>query len=375
MRLVATRRIPDGATLARDVLTGRPDAIPLLRAGTKLSGRFVDGLRNAGIHAVYIDDALGEGIDVAPVVSDETRREATRAVAQAFDGISANRGPAGPLPDSAVEELQRVAAMMAAEIETSTEVALALGDLSSADFYTHQHSVDVAALGLLLGQRLMRKHGWIDYMGRRTWRNTEPRLAKLGLGLLLHDIGKMTIPVEILNKPGKLEPAEWELMKTHPVAGVELLSSDLISPLVKIVVRSHHERWDGGGYPDGKKGEDINQLARIASVADVYDAITSERVYASAQPPHVGVAVIRDQAGSAFDPLVAAVFRELVAPFPPGSEVTLSDGRRGVVAAVPDHALDRPVVRVQVSRNGAGPGFEEIALAEYPELHVTAEPK
>ena len=372
MRLVATRRIPEGATLARDVLTGRADAIPLLRAGTKLSDRFVDGLRKAGIHAVYIDDALGEGIDVAAPISDETRREATKAVSQAFDGLQTGRAPNGRLPDSALDELKRVAAMMAAEIETSSEVALALGDLSSADFYTHQHSVDVAALGLLLGQRLMRKHGWIDYMGRRTWRNTEPRLAKLGLGLLLHDIGKMTIPVEILNKPGKLEPAEWELMKTHPVAGVELLTSDLISPLVKVVVRSHHERWDGAGYPDGKKGEDINQLARIASVADVYDAVTSERVYARAQPPHVGVAVIRDEAGTAFDPLVAEVFRELVAPFPPGSEVKLSDGRRGVVASVPEHALDRPVVRVQLSRNGSGPGFDEIALVDYPELSVSA---
>jgi len=372
MRLVPTRRIPDGAKLSRDILTGAGDAIPLLRAGTVVSNRYRDGLARAGIHAVYIDDAISEGIEVVPLISDETRREATRAVSTAFDNVNQVKTAGAPLPDAAVDQLSRVASMMAAEIESSGEVALALSDLSTADFYTHQHSVDVAALGLLLGQRLMRKHGWLDYRGVRRYSGTEPRLAKLGLGLLLHDIGKLTIPAEILNKPGELTAEEWDLMRTHPLAGLELMRSDLVSPLVKIVVRSHHERWDGQGYPDGRAGEEINQLARIATIADVYDAVTSERVYAAAKPPHVGVEVVVDGAGTAFDPLAVEVFREVVAPFPAGTEVELSDGRRGIVADVPHDRLDRPVVRVQLSRNGGPPRLDEIDLSDHPDLELTA---
>src|ERR671927_617498 len=124
---------------------------------------------------------------------------------------------------------------------------------------------------MLVGQRVFKEHGWIDHTGKRTWERRDRRLARLGLGLLLHDIGKLAIPTEILNKPGKLDEAEWELMRAHPRTGVEMLRSDLISPLVKVVVRSHHERWDGAGYPDARRGTEIHELARIAAVANTFD--------------------------------------------------------------------------------------------------------
>src|ERR1700704_1476869 len=179
--------------------------------------------------------------------------------------------------------------MIAHDVAQNADVAVALDDLSSADGYTLQHSIDVAAIGMLVGQRLFRESGWVAHLGRRVYDRRERRLARLGLGLLLHDIGKLIIPAEVLNKPGELDEAEWKLMRAHPRAGVEMLRSDLISPLVKVVVRSHHERWDGGGYPDRLAAGDIHQLARIAAAADVYDAVTSERVYAPARPPDVGV--------------------------------------------------------------------------------------
>jgi HD-GYP domain-containing protein (c-di-GMP phosphodiesterase class II) len=178
-------------------------------------------------------------------------------------------------------------------------------------------------------------------------------------------VGKLAVPAEILNKPGRLDPHEWEIMKTHPTAGLELLRSDLISPLVKVIVRSHHERWNGDGYPDGKAGEEIHELARIAAVADVYDAVTSERVYAAAKPAHVGVRIIREGRGTAFDADVVDVFSKLVAPFQPGDAVELTDGRAGVVADVPQADLDRPVVRVV----GHGRPYE-LALADHPELRI-----
>jgi HD-GYP domain-containing protein (c-di-GMP phosphodiesterase class II) len=374
MRLIATRRLLEGARLGRDVLDGRPGAIPLLRAGVKLTDRHRAALLTAGIHAIYIDDQLSEGIDVHEAVAPETRREATAAVGRAFESAREGLAGGGTVPEAALNDLQHVVEMIVTDVEANTDVTVALGDLTSSDGYTLQHSIDVAALGLLIGQRLFRKRGWIDPRGNRTWEKIDRRLARLGLGLLLHDIGKLAIPSDIIYKPGRLDEAEWELMRTHPRAGVEMLRSDLISPLVKVVVRSHHERWDGGGYPEGLAGTDIHELARIASTADVYDAVTSERPYAAARPSDVGVSIILDGAGRAFDPEIVDVFRSVVAPYPPGSEVELSDGRRGVVASVPTDRLEAPVVRVGWDEGGRAVVPYEIDVATHPDLDLACIP-
>jgi HD-GYP domain-containing protein (c-di-GMP phosphodiesterase class II) len=367
VRLVATRRVEEGSIVGADVMDGRPGAIPLLRAGVKVTHRHRTALLAAGVNAIYIDDALSEGIEVRQAVDPETRRRATQAVSKAFDGCRDAMDAGHGLPESLVKDLAKVAEMIARDIEDHADMAVALDDLAAADGYTLQHSIDVAAVGMLIGHKLFRERGWLDHLGRRTYERRDRRLARLGLGLLLHDIGKLIIPTDILNKPGKLDEGEWELMRAHPRAGVEMLRSDVISPLVKVVVRSHHERWDGGGYPDGLSGEGIHQLARIAAAADVFDAVTSERVYASARPPDVGVQIVLDGAGRAFDPDVVDVFRRVVAPYPPGVEVLLSDGRRGVVAAVPAENMQRPLVRVGWDPSGRAVSHYEVDLAAEPD--------
>ena len=352
MRLATTSSVPDNALLARDVQIGRADGIPLLRAGVILNARYREGLARAGIHAVYIEDALGEGIDVDQLVSDETRSVATRAVADAYKSAKAKTAAGQPLEESTIDNLSGVVERILAEIEATGGAALALADLCAADGYTFQHSVDVTALGLLLGRHMLQERGWLDYKGERRFNRFDERLLQLGLGLVLHDIGKLVVPTEIVQKPGKLTAAEWELMKTHPRAGFELLSASPVSPLVKSVVLRHHERWNGSGYPDGRQGTGIHEMARIAAVADVYDAVTSARPYSGSKPPHEGVRLILDGgAEQLFDPYVVDVFSRLVAPFPPGVEIDLADGRRGIVVSVPEDELDRPVVRVT-----SGPG-------------------
>src|SRR4051794_27070670 len=371
MRLIATRRLQPGTVLGRDVFDGRSSAIPLLRKGVKVTERHRDALVHAGVNAVYVEDALGEGIEVTQAVDPNTRRRATVAVAKAFEGCKESLSNGRGVPEKVMSDLQKVAEMIARDIEENVDMAVALDDLGSADGYTLQHSIDVAAIGMLIGQKLFRERGWIDHTGRRSYERRDRRLARLGLGLLLHDIGKLAIPQDVLNKPGQLDAAEWELMKSHPRTGVEMLRSDLISPLVKVVVRSHHERWDGGGYPDGLAGEEIHQLARVAAPADVFDAVTSERVYASARPPDIGVQIVLDGAGRAFDPDVVDIFRRVVTPYPPGVEIELGDGRRGVVVSVPQDNLTRPLVRIGWDPGGRSVSPYELDTADEPELEVT----
>ena len=202
------------------------------------------------------------------------------------------------------------------------DAALALDDLSAFDDYTHRHSVQVTVLGLLIARRAWATDGWTDFRGRRRHDRLEERMRKLGLGLLVHDVGKLAVPPEILNKPGRLTDEEMAVMKTHAHAGVELLRPADLSPIAISVVRDHHERIDGSGYPEGLHGAQVQEFPRIAAVADVYDAVTSERVYKPAAPPHVGVRVIREGTGSQFCPSIVRHFRAVVMPYPVGHEIT-----------------------------------------------------
>jgi HD-GYP domain-containing protein (c-di-GMP phosphodiesterase class II) len=366
VRLVATSRLAVGTRLARDVVSGRPNEAPLLRVGTQVDAGMRDALLRAGIHGVYVDDELGADIDVVEPISAETRRVATDRLSRALGEVGSAGG--GELPAASVAGLEDIALGIADELTGYDDAALALVDLAAADAYTLQHSIDVTVVGLLVAKRVFRDHGWVDARGNRSFDRIEQRLSRFGVGLLLHDIGKITIPQHVLSKPESLTEEEWKLVKGHPRAGVELLSSDLISAHVKGVVRSHHERWDGSGYPDGRVGDKISQLARIAAVADVFDAVTSERPYRPAQPTHVGVDVVVSGAGTSFDPEVVASFRRVVAPYPPGSEMTLTDGRRAVVVAVKPYAFDLPVVRVATDPDGSPARPRDIDLMLNPEL-------
>jgi len=346
MRLVSLPNLQENARLARDIMSGR-DGGPLLRAGVSLSARFIEHLHKAGIQAVWIDDELGRGIDPVPVISPQTRGLATRALSavheEAKRAVAAGRG----LDPEATDDLLDVVDAILQEIEEHDAKAVVLADLCGASAYTVQHSIDMTALGLLVGRRLITEHGWLDYKGERQDDRVEERLFRLGMGLLLADIGKLAIPESILGKPGKLTEEEWEIVKAHPKAGVKLIrDAGAWCPLVQGCVLRHHERWNGTGYPEGKAGTEVHEMARIAAVADVFDAITSERPFAAAKPAHIGVQTILAGAGIQFDPTICEVFSRRVAPFPAGVEVELSDGRQAIVVGVPELELDRPVLRV-----------------------------
>jgi HD-GYP domain-containing protein (c-di-GMP phosphodiesterase class II) len=146
-------------------------------------------------------------------------------------------------------------------------------------------------------------------------RSIDPELVErhdVAYGFFLHDIGKVGIPETILAKPGPLDANEWKLMREHPAIGARIIEPIRFLAGAMEIVRSHHERWDGAGYPDGLAGEEIPLTARIFAVADSFDAMTSDRPYRRAMPLEVALDEIRAGAGAQFDPVAAERFLDLV---------------------------------------------------------------
>jgi putative nucleotidyltransferase with HDIG domain len=132
------------------------------------------------------------------------------------------------------------------------------------------------------------------------------------MGAFLHDVGKIETPAEVLNKPGKLTPEEWAVMQAHTVEGDQIVAELNFPWDIRPIVRSHHERWDGSGYPDGLRGEEIPLSARVLCVADVYDALTTTRSYRPALPPREALRIMEQDAGRLLDAQLFSTFRKLL---------------------------------------------------------------
>jgi HD-GYP domain-containing protein (c-di-GMP phosphodiesterase class II) len=170
--------------------------------------------------------------------------------------------------------------------------------LSSTDEYTGNHSRSVVVLAHQVGEALD-----LD----------ETQLRDLEFGALLHDVGKIAVPNEIINKPGRLTDEEMDVMRTHTVEGEGMLNRiGGVLEQTGVVVRTHHERWDGNGYPDGLAGEEIPVGARVITACDAFNAMTTDRPYRKAMPLDVAVAELRNESGKQFDPRVVAALIEIV---------------------------------------------------------------
>lgn len=248
------------------------------------------------------------------------------------------------------------------------------------DEYLMAHSTNVCYLALLLGMKL-------DWYLLRERANVSPREAKdvvhLGMGCLLHDVGKLRIPKEILNKPGRLTDDEMARMRTHPILGYQMVKGK-VPVATSQVVLNHHQRWDGGGYPapgelnkrlEGMRleGRQIHIFARIATIADVFDAATSKRCYSGAKPSVQVLSEILRYNRGFFDPVIAQAFFEIVPPFPIGSLATLNNGLEAAIVDFDPSEPCRPTVRPIRYPDGQPcvyPDTIEINLAQTPELFI-----
>jgi HD-GYP domain-containing protein (c-di-GMP phosphodiesterase class II) len=350
MRLATTDTVPPDTVLARDVVVS-PTSGPLLRQGVALTEGMCSALVTNGITRIWVDDELGEGIEPSGLLGELLRRDVLAAVAAMHGEARQALTRGGRLDRRTVDALAGWAARMADDVVDRDGGVHDLLDLAPASHYLVHHAVDSAALAMLVAARHMTAVGWRQGAATPV-RHDAPRseLARLGVGLMLCDVGMQTLPRAVLEDSRPLDEADWEQIRRHPVTGAELLGTNT-SFVLKGIVRGHHERWDGSGYPDGTAGDAIHLLPRIAAVADAYDAMTAERPHRPAMSPADAWSAIVAGAGTAFDPGVVAAFREVVAQHPPGTEVALPDGRTGVVADVALHAPSRPTVRV---REGAG---------------------
>jgi HD-GYP domain-containing protein (c-di-GMP phosphodiesterase class II) len=229
-------------------------------------------------------------------------------------------------------KLQKAVTDIIDDLLNSRETIIHLTDIRSMQDYTFGHSVGVCVLSVLTGLSM----GY-----------NQLRLKELGSGALLHDVGKARLSDTLLNSDRIYSPDEFMMVQQHAAYGFEILRrTENISSIAAHVAWQHHERYNGKGYPCGLAGDDIHEFARIVAIADVYDALTTDRPYRKKLLPYEVVEIIRSSAGSDFDPQIVDCFVKHIAVYPLGCLVKLNTGQMGVVVRVKKEFPTRPAVRI-----------------------------
>nr|WP_295971882.1 HD domain-containing phosphohydrolase [uncultured Bacillus sp.] len=347
MRLVATATVAVGTKLGKPIYNEKGKI--LVNKGVALNERILKRLRQMGITFIYIDDQMVD-IEFREPISDHLKQKALSAIVATFKKIETEPVSSRAFVlEKSVKEFKGIIRNMLSEVKKNRELMSLLSDICIHDSYIFTHSLNVSLYALAIGME----------MGL-----AEPQLEMIGLGALLHDIGKVTVPTEILMKPGHLTDDEFAIIKAHTSNGFELLRKTYTLPLlVAHCAYQHHERLDGSGYPRGIIGKDIHLFAQIIAVADVFDAVTSNRVYRTAMLPHEGLELLYSGMGKQFQEKIVKAFYHSVAIYPVGMTVEINDGRKGVVIRQNVLYSDRPFVQV-FEENGSKIKPYEINLAE-----------
>lgn len=348
MRLVPVWALRPGMEVARKISCGT--GAPLLNAGVRLQADYIRKLKKMEIRAIYIHDDLIPDVEIEDVILEETRDKAIGMVRSALVEIrDSSQGNFSRLL-AVKRELSAVLDDIIGQLLTSKDLTVNLSDIRFTDDYTFAHSVNVAILSIMNAISLG--------LSKR-------ELNEVGMGAFLHDMGKVVVPLPILNKPGMLSEAEMNEIKKHPRYGMDLVRArDIASQAVLSVIYQHHERIDGSGYPQGLRGDELEIFPRICAVADVYDALVSDRPYRAGYLPHRAMDIMECECAG-YDLKILQTFFHHIAAYPVGTIVGLNNGLIGVVVQNAYGHPRRPRVRIFCSRDNFAPlDAHEIDLVE-----------
>ncbi|PRR83257.1 HD-GYP domain-containing protein [Clostridium vincentii] len=348
MRIIPIECIRDGSFLGKTIYdnSGRV----LLKTGAELTDTILNKIKELQILSLYILDEYSDG-EVDDIIKPELRQKTISILKATF----ANINRFNSINNTAVTNIKvtkqdskyfdaiaSVSEELLENILSNKNILVNLVDIKSMDNYTYQHCVNVAILSLIMG------------IGLRLHKRD---LLNLCVGALVHDVGKVFVPKEITNKNGPLTSNEYALMKKHPKKGYDYLSKYYqLNSVCKIITLQHHERIDGCGYPEALKEDKINYLSKIVSIADVYDALTSDRSYRRAMCASDALEYIMANVGTMFDYKMVTIFTKLIVPFPFGTIVRLSNGDIGIVQETPISYPLRPTIKIVKSLNHESEG-------------------
>lgn len=312
MRYLPIESIPVNSLLAMPVYSSGGNI--LLNANTALKRSYLHKLASLGFAGLYIYDDISADVVVKQLLTDELRAEMLNAL-KVLD-IDACR----LLAHSLVDELRK-----------QPHASIDMMNVASYDNYTYNHSLDVAVLAVVVGIACGFPYD---------------KLKRLSEGALLHDIGKMRISLDILNKKEPLTEAEMDIIRQHPEDGYLMIKEDSTIPAtVKRAVYAHHENEDGSGYPNALWGSRIPQFAKIIHVCDVYDALVSNRIYRRALNPADAMEFLMSKCYTMFDVKYVKTLMECVTPYPTGITVELSNGRQALALRQNSASFIRPHIR------------------------------
>lgn len=326
----------------------------LLGKGKQITRSFLERLRARGqsyVLAEILEEK--ETIIASEDISWETKQKTLSDLEETLTSLS--QGKTVPL-----EPLERDVQRIVQEVTAREELVIPIIQLKKHDDFTFTHSLNVAIIATFIGK----------FLGIR-----QDESQILGLGALLHDLGKLNIPREILTKPQPLTHDEYRIVQQHPTTAQKILDEHAhLNGTVKNIAFQHHEKLDGSGYPRHLGGNDISLLAQITAVADIYEALTSDRPYRKALPIAEAVEYLMGNAGYKLNEKIIATFVSHISPYQVGDLVRLSNGEEAVVTRLNPVLPFRPFVRIRrVLPNGTLVLSEEIDLSRSLVLTITGE--
>lgn len=349
MRAVPTSYIKGDVTLAEN-LYNKEGAI-LIRNGATINERVIKKINEVGIFTIYITDAYSPDIDLDRIVDVNMRIRGVNLVKEVYEQVKMGKDI-----DSYFSRIEALFDDVYDEILGAKERQINYIDIKSVDNYTYGHALNVAILSTLLGIEC----------GVRM-----PQLKSLFIGAVLFDIGMMLIPQDTYLRNESLTDAQNEMLKKHVQVGYDYLrKTSNADAFMKNISLTHHERWDGKGYPNQLSGSNIHLFSRIVGICDVYDAMTSDRVYKSAVPPNEAIEFLMGSAGSHFDFEITEKFCKKINPYPEGSLVKLNTGDIAVVRKVVKDLPLRPLISI-IHNVGPKLVMKDIDLYEKRNLVIT----